>query len=76
LGHANAISYNLQTDLFNGVSNTPIRTHLTPVLKGFAVKNLISNLTPNLSFDHNSCISILNKQCKGTLGINILKSFQ
>jgi hypothetical protein len=70
LGHVKAISYNPQKDLSNGVSHTLIGTHLTLTLKGFVIKNEILNLTPNLSFDHNSCISILNEQCKGTLGIN------
>jgi len=31
-------------------------------LKGFMVKNQISNLIPNPSFDHNSCILSLYKQ--------------
>jgi hypothetical protein len=71
-----AIFCNLQKDLSNGVSHTSIGTHLTLALKGFTVKNQILNLTPNFSFDHNSCIQILNEQCRGTLGINTLKSFQ
>ncbi len=69
MGHAKAISYDLQKDLSNDVSYTPIETH-------FVVKTQIPNLTPNFSFTHNSCISILNKQCKGTFCINTLKSFQ
>ncbi len=40
------------------------------------VGSQITNLTPGPSFDHNSCISSLNEQCKRTLGIYILKPFQ
>jgi len=46
-----------------------IGSHLTPSLRGFVVGNQIPNLTPNPSFDHNSCILSINEQCKGTLGI-------
>jgi hypothetical protein len=49
--------YNSQKDLSNGVWHTSIRAHLTLVLKGFVVGSTISNLTPSLSFDHNSCVS-------------------
>jgi hypothetical protein len=40
------------------------------------VGNLIPNLTRGPFFYHNSCISSLNEQCKGTLSIYIFKKFQ
>jgi hypothetical protein len=76
LEHVKATSYNLQKDFSNRVSHTPIRNHLTPALRGFVVGSQILNLTPDLSFDHNSCISSLNEQCKGTFGIYTLRPFQ
>jgi hypothetical protein len=36
----------------------------------------IFNLTIDLSFDYNSCISSLNDWCKGILGSYIFKYFQ
>jgi hypothetical protein len=69
LDHARAISYSFQKNLSNSVLYTPIEDHLTVALRGFVVKSQVPNLIPNPSFDHNSCISGLNKQCKGTLSI-------
>jgi hypothetical protein len=57
LEHARAIFYSFQKDIFNGVLQAPIRAHLALTLKGFVVGSQILNLTLNLSFDHNSCIS-------------------
>jgi hypothetical protein len=56
LEHAKAISYIPQKDLSNGVFDPPIKDHLTPTLRGLVVGSQIPNLTPNPSFDHNSCI--------------------
>ncbi len=44
--------------------------------KGFMVENKIPNVTPVFSFDHNSCKSSLNEQCKGILSIYASKPFQ
>jgi hypothetical protein len=74
--HARAIFYIPQKDFSNGVLNPPIEDHLTPTLREFVVGNQIPNLTPNPSFDHNSCISNLNEQCEGTLGIYTSIPFQ
>jgi hypothetical protein len=76
LEHIGTIFYIFQKDLSNGVIHTPIKNHLIHALKGFVVKNQFSNLTHGPSFDRNSCILCLNKQCKGPLGIYNLKSFQ
>jgi hypothetical protein len=69
LEHEREISYSPQKDLSNGVLHAPIGDHLALALKGFMVRNQIPNLTPNLSFDHNSCILGLNEQCEGTLNL-------
>jgi len=53
-----------------------IKHHLTLNLRGFMVKSQILNLTPSPYFDHNSCISSLNEQCKGILGIYTSRPFQ
>ncbi len=45
----------------NHILHAPIGDHLIHALKGFVVGNQILNLTFNLSFDHNSCISSLNE---------------
>jgi hypothetical protein len=76
LEHVRATSYNPQKDFYKRVSHTPIKDHLTLALRRFVVGSQIPNLTPNLSFDHNSCISCLNEQCEGTLGIYTLIPFQ
>jgi len=60
LEHAKEISYNSQRDISNGVWHAPIKAYLTPFLKGFVVGSEIFNLTIDLSFDYNSCISSLN----------------
>jgi len=65
LEHARAISYSLQKVPSNGVLHTLIGNHLTSYLKGFLVRSQILNLTPNLSFDHNSCSLGLNEQYEG-----------
>jgi hypothetical protein len=44
------------------------------LLRGFVVGS--PNLTPNPSFDQNTCISKLNEQSKVTLGIYISKKIQ
>jgi hypothetical protein len=62
-----ATSYNPEKNLSNGVSHTLIEDHLTLALKRFVVESQIPNLTFDLCFDHNSCISSLNEQCKGIL---------
>jgi hypothetical protein len=64
-----------QKDLSKGVLHAPIIDHLTLALKGFVVGNQIINLTPNPSFDHNSCILYLNEQCNNILGIYISRPF-
>jgi hypothetical protein len=69
--HVRAINYSLQQDLFNGVFFSPIGDDLTPDLRGFVVESQIGNLTLDLSFDHNSCISNVNGQCKGTLAYTL-----
>jgi len=74
--HVKIIFYNLQKDLSNGIWYVSIEAHLTLILKGFVVGSQIFNLTPNFSFDCNSCISNLNKQCKCILNIYTLKPFQ
>jgi hypothetical protein len=76
LEYAREISYNPQKDLYNGALHAPIEDHLTPILRGFVVGSQIHNLTPKLSFDHNSCILGLNEQCEGTLNIYTLRPFQ
>jgi hypothetical protein len=76
LEHAKAISYSLQKNIFNGAWHAPIKAHLTVAIREFVVESQIPNLTPNPSFDHNSCISSLNEQCEDTLGIYILIPFQ
>jgi len=65
------ISYSPPKNLSNGISHTPISVHVTPTFKEYMVKNQNSNLTHAPSFDHNSCKSGLNEQCKGTLIIYI-----
>ncbi len=55
--------------LSNGVLYTLIGDNLTPSLRGFVIGSQVSNLTLDLSFDHNSCISNLSGQCEGTLNI-------
>jgi hypothetical protein len=67
LGHASAISYSPQKDLFN---------NLLHPLKVFVVQNQILNLTRDRFFNHNSCISGLNEQWKGTLSIYTARPFQ
>ncbi len=62
LEHARALYYGLQKDLSNDVLHALIGNHSTLTLRGFVVGNQIPNLTPILSFDHNSCISYLNEQ--------------
>jgi hypothetical protein len=59
--HEKVISYIPQKDLFNGVLDALIRDNLIVALRGFVVGSQISNLTPNPSFDHNSCILSLNE---------------
>ncbi len=76
LEHVRALSYSPQKNIFKGVSHAPIRDHLTFILRGFVIRSQIFNLTPALSFDHNSCILGLNEQCKGTLGICTSRPFQ
>ncbi len=76
LEHAKEISYNSQRDISNGVWHAPIKAYLAPFLKGFVVGSEIFNLTIDLSFDYNSCISSLNDWCKGILGSYIFKYFQ
>jgi hypothetical protein len=61
--------YSSQKGISNGALHAPIRVHLTLALKGFVVGSQILNLILNPFFYHNSCISSLNKQCEGTLGI-------
>jgi hypothetical protein len=39
----------------------PNQNYLTLILRGFVVGSQIPNLTPNPSFDHNSCILCLNE---------------
>jgi hypothetical protein len=65
LEHAKEIFDKPQKDLFNNVLHASIGDHLTLTLRGFVVRNQISNLTLDSSFDHNSCILGLNEQCKG-----------
>ncbi len=76
LEHTKAISYSLQKKLFNSVLHVSIGNNLTLALKGFVIASQIFNLTPNLSFDHNSCILDLNEQCDSTLGIYTSRPFQ
>jgi hypothetical protein len=66
--HMRAISYSPYKNISSGVSYTPIKDDLTPILRGFVVGSKILNLIPNLFLGHNSCILGLNEQCKGTLG--------
>jgi hypothetical protein len=40
LEHAKATSYNPQKNISKGVFHAPIKEHLTPALKGFAVRNI------------------------------------
>ncbi len=76
LEHAKEISYSSQKDISNGVWHTLIKAYLTPALKGFVVGSEIFNLSLDLSFDYNSCISNVNEYCKGILSSYILKHFQ
>ncbi len=76
LEHAREISYSTQKDISNGVWQTLIKAYLAPTLKGFVVGSEIFNLNLNPSFDYNSCILGLHKQCKGILSNYILKHFQ
>ncbi len=76
LEHMKVIFYSFQKNLSKGVLHAPIEDHLTPALRGFAIRSQIPNLTPNPYFDHNSCISNLNEQYKGTLGIYTSRPFQ
>jgi hypothetical protein len=71
--HARTIFYNFQKYFFDDVWHAPIRAHFTLVLKGFVIKGQIPILTSNPSFNHNSCISSINEQCKGTLSIYTLE---
>jgi hypothetical protein len=61
LEHTRTIFYIPKKDLSNGVLHAPIKYHFTLILRGFVVRSQIGNLTPNLSFDHNSCILGLNE---------------
>ncbi len=70
-----ATSYSLQKTIFPMVYSAPIKPHLTPAFKGLVVRGQILNLTTTLSFDHNSCKSGLNEQCKGTLSIYTSRPF-
>jgi hypothetical protein len=76
LDNATIIYYSPQKDLFNNLLHAQIGNLLTLAQRWFVVENQISNLTPSLSFDHNSCISYLNEQWDGTLGIYTSKTFQ
>jgi hypothetical protein len=76
LEYAREIFYSPQKDLSNDVLHASIKDHLTPILRGFIIGSQIHNLTSKLSFDHNSCISGLNEQCEGILGIYTLRNFQ
>ncbi len=76
LEHRTTITYSFQKYLSNGVLFAPIGNHLTPTLRGFVIGSQILNLTPDPSFDHNSCISSLNDQGEGTLDIFTLRPFQ
>jgi hypothetical protein len=60
------ISYSPWKYLSNGVWHSPIGVHLTPTFKRFVVESQIPNLILAPSFDHNSCKSALNEQCKST----------
>jgi len=73
LEHAREIFYSSQKDISNGVLAHP---NQALALKGFVVGSEIFNLSFNLSFDYNSCISGVNEQCKGILSSYILKHFQ
>jgi len=55
------ISYSIQRDISNDVLHAPIIDHWAPTIQGFVVGSQIPNLTPNPSFDHNSCILGLNE---------------
>jgi hypothetical protein len=76
LEHKREITYSPQKDISNGVFSTPIGDHLTFILRGFVVASQIPNLTLDLSFDHNSCISSLNDQGEGILDICTLRPSQ
>jgi hypothetical protein len=76
LEYAKPISYNLQKGFSNNVLHAPTEDQLIIVLMGFVIQSQILYLTPSLSFEHNSCISNLNEQCKCTLGIYTSKAFQ
>jgi hypothetical protein len=54
--HVKAITHSPQKDIFNGLLHVPIKDHLALILRGFLAESQIPNLTPNPSFDHNSCI--------------------
>jgi hypothetical protein len=54
------ISYITQKILFNSVLHALFGNDLTQALKGFVVVSQVSTLTPDHSFDHNSCILGLN----------------
>ncbi len=55
--------------IFTMVHGTPIKAHLTLAIKELLVESQISNLTPDLYFDYNSCISNLSEQDEDILGI-------
>jgi hypothetical protein len=67
LEHVKELSYIPKKIISKGVSHALIRDYLTLALRGFVIGSQILNLTPTLSFDHNSCILSLNEQCEGTL---------
>ncbi len=70
-----AISYSPWKYLSNSVYYGWIEPHLTPAFKGFVVGSQIPYLTTAPSFDHNSCKSSLNEQCKATLSIYASRPF-
>jgi len=51
-------------NIFPIVLHTLIGDHLTHALRGLVFGSQFPNLTPNLSFDHNSCISSLNEHAR------------
>jgi len=74
--HVRELNYKPQKGLSSSVLHVPIGDDLTPTVRGFVVGSQIPNLTPNLYFDHNSCISSSNGQCESTLGIHASKTFE